>query len=298
MRVAIFGQAAFGADVFNALKNENVNIVGVSTPRAQNRPDPLQEAAENSEIPIIATPDLRNEDFFQEYLTWQADLLVFAFVTDIVRKNVLDAAQYGAIQYHPSLLPLYRGRSAMNWPIINGATKTGLSIFWVDEGIDTGPILLQREVDISREESMGSLYFNKLYPLGVESLVESVKMVQEGTAPRVEQIHKNASYEPPCGAEHSEIDFMKPGWIIYNLIRGCDPQPGASAKLDNNQIRVFGASYTPSTKVDPPGTVLDVNKEGAQIACIGGMLNIKRIQKKGEQKIDAAELLTPGQQLS
>ena len=173
-----------------------------------------------------------------------------------------------------------------------------VTLNWVEEGIDTGPILLQREVDISRDESMGSLYFNKLYPLGVESLVESVKMVQEGTAPRVEQIHENASYEPPCGAEHSEIDFMKPGWIIYNLIRGCDPQPGASAKLDNNQIRVFGASYTPSTKVDPPGTVLDVNNEGAQIACIGGILNIKRIQKKGEQKIDAAELLTPGQQLS
>ena len=173
MRVAIFGQAAFGADVFNALKDENVNIVGVSPPRAQNRPDPLQEAAESNEIPIIATPDLKNDAFFQEYLSWHPDLLVFAFVTDIVKKNVLDAAQYGAIQYHPSLLPLYRGRSAMNWPIINGATKTGISIFWVDEGIDTGPILLQHEVDISYEESMGSLYFNKLYPLGVKSLVES-----------------------------------------------------------------------------------------------------------------------------
>jgi len=297
MRVAIFGQAAFGVDVFNALKNENIDIVGVSTPREQGRLDPLQEAAENAKIPIITTPDLKKNDFFEEYLSWQAQLLVFAFVTDIVRKNVLDAAEYGAIQYHPSLLPLYRGRSAMNWPIINGATKTGLSIFWVDEGIDTGPILLQREVDISYEESMGSLYFNKLYPLGIQSLVDSVKMVQDGSAPHIEQNHKNASYEPPCGPEHSEIDFMKPGWIIYNLIRGCDPQPGASAQLDSDQIRLFGASYMPSTQVDPPGTVLEVDSEGARIACIGSILNVKRIQKKGERKIDAVQLLTKGQQL-
>tara|TARA_B100000700_G_scaffold331758_1_gene468077 strand:+ start:11309 stop:12205 length:897 start_codon:yes stop_codon:yes gene_type:complete len=297
MRVALFGQAAFGADVFKALKNEKVDIVGVSTPREQGKSDPLRDAARNNEIPIIATPDLKKNTFFEEYLSWQADLLVFAFVTDIVRKNVLDAAQYGAIQYHPSLLPLYRGRSAMNWPIINGAKKTGISIFWVDEGIDTGPILLQREVDISLEESMGSLYFNKLYPMGVKSLVESVKMIQQGSAPRIEQNHDDASYEPPCGPEHSEIDFMKPGWLIYNLVRGCDPQPGASAQLEDIPIRLFGASYYRSTKVDQPGTVLEVDNEGARIACIGGILNIQRIQKIGESKIDAAELLKPGQQL-
>ena len=92
MRVALFGQAAFGADVFKALKNEKVDIVGVSTPREQGKSDPLRDAARNNEIPIIATPDLKKNTFFEEYLSWQADLLVFAFVTDIVRKNVLDAA--------------------------------------------------------------------------------------------------------------------------------------------------------------------------------------------------------------
>ena len=210
MRIALFGQAAFGKDVFDALQAAGEEIVGVSTPRPGERPDPLYVAAQDAGLPLIPTRDLRREEHFEPYRAWNPDLLVFAFVTDIVRKNVLDAATYGAIQYHPSLLPRHRGRSAIAWPLIEGETKTGVTIFWVDEGIDTGPILLQREVAIGEQDSVGSLYFEQLYPIGVEMLAEATAMVRDGTAPRLAQDEAQATYEPPLGPEHGAIDWSRP----------------------------------------------------------------------------------------
>tara|TARA_Y100000588_G_scaffold277053_2_gene293512 strand:+ start:2099 stop:3007 length:909 start_codon:yes stop_codon:yes gene_type:complete len=292
MRIVVFGQAAFGLDVFNALREADEEIVGVSTPRPGSRPDPLFEAATDANIPVIATPELRKKESFEQYLDWKPELLVFAFVTDIVRKRVLDAATHGAIQYHPSLLPKHRGIASMNWPIISGAAKTGLTIFWVDEGIDTGPILSQQEFEIDPQESMGSLYFKKLYPAGVQALADGVRLVREGNAPRIEQDHELASYEPPCGPEHAEIDFQKPAQVVFNLIRGCDPQPGASARGDDGQLyKLFDASYRPATPEEDPGTIIAVNEGTAEISTIGGIITIGRAQLEGERKVPAAELL-------
>ena len=212
MRIAIFGQAAFGVDTFNALREAGEQIVGVSTPRTPEggRPDPLRAAAEEAGLPWLETRALRREEAFEAYRAWEPELIVFAFVTDIVRKNVLEAATHGAIQYHPSLLPKYRGRSAMNWPVVNGDTETGLTIFWVDEGIDTGPILLQRTVEIRPDDTMGSLYFERLYPQGIEALAEATALVREGGAPRIEQDHAAATYEPPFEDEHALVDWFPP----------------------------------------------------------------------------------------
>jgi methionyl-tRNA formyltransferase len=294
MRIVIFGQAAFGLDVYNTLREAGEEIVGVSTPRQKGRPDPLFEAAGEAGIPVIETPDLRKDEPFAQYLEWKPELLVFAFVTDIVRKRVLDAAQHGAIQYHPSLLPKHRGRAAMNWPIISGATKTGLTIFWVDKGIDTGPILSQQEFEIEPEETMGSLYFQKLYPAGVQALADGVRQVREGTAPRIEQDHNQASYEPQCGPEHSKIDFMKPGPVVFNLIRGCDPSPGASAQEGGRVLRLYDASYGPGAPTEAPGTVISASDGAVEIAAIGGIITVGRAQLEGERKGAAADLLEVG----
>ncbi len=294
MRIALFGQAAFGRDVFLALREAGEDIVGVSTPREGSRPDPLFEAAKEAGVPTIETPALRRDGPFQEYLAWRPDLLVFAFVTDIVRKRVLDAATQGAIQYHPSLLPLHRGRTAMNWAIMSGATHTGITIFWVDEGIDTGPILLQREVEIAPDDTVGSLYFNHLYPQGVEALVEGVRMVREGARPGAPQQHELASYEPPCGPEHARVDWYLHGRVVSNLIRGCDPQPGATARVRGETLKLFGATYHPGAPDEAPGTVLSLAGEAAEIAAIGGLLRIQRVQRDGAAKVPAADFLRPG----
>ncbi len=293
MRIVVFGQAAFGRDVFNSLVAAGEEVVGVSTPRGGSRADPLLEAATAASIPAIETPTLRRDGPFEQYLVWRPDLLVFAFVTDIVRKRVLDAATHGAIQYHPSLLPRHRGRAAMNWPIIGGARETGLTIFWVDEGIDTGPILSQQSVPIDPADTVGSLYFNKLYPAGVEALVDAVRQVREGSAPRIEQDHALATYEPPCDAAHAKIDFLKPGPVVFNLIRGCDPQPGASAQTGRLTVRLFGASYQGGSPAAAPGTVVASSDGSVEIAAIGGTITVARAQAAGP-KFAAAELLNVG----
>jgi methionyl-tRNA formyltransferase len=294
MRIVLFGQAAFGRDVFEALRTAGEEVVGVSTPRPGTRPDPLFEAATAADVPVIETPALRRDEPFEAYQAWRPDLLVFAFVTDIVRKRVLDAATHGAIQYHPSLLPLHRGRTAMNWAIMSGTERTGLTIFWVDEGIDTGPILLQREVAIGPEDSVGSLYFNHLYPMGVEALVEAVRLVREGSAPRTPQDHQRATYEPPCGPEHAKVDWYQHGRVVGNLIRGCDPQPGATATLRGEPLRLFDARYRPGAPDEPPGTVVTLIDGAAEIAVIGGTIIAGRVQREGNAKVAASDVLRAG----
>ncbi len=294
MRIVLFGQSTFGKDVFEALVAAGEEVVGVSTPHPGARPDPLFEAASIAGVPVIETPALRQDEPFERFVSLRPELLVFALVTDIVRKRVLDAATHGAIQFHPSLLPQHRGRTAMNWSIISGAERTGLTIFWVDEGIDTGPILLQREVAIDPADSVGTLYYDHLHPLGVEALVEATRLVREGTAPRLPQNAANATYEPPCGSEHARIDWMHHGRIVANLIRGCDPQPGAIASLRGEAVRLFEAELRPGAPGEPPGTVMAIVDGHAEVAAIGGTIMIGRAQRNGGQKATAAEVLMVG----
>ncbi len=294
MRIAVFGQATFGKDVFEALVKAGEEVVGVSTPIPGTRPDPLFVAAEAAGLPIIETPALRKREPLAAFKAWQPDLLVFAFVTDIVRQPVLDAATHGAIQYHPSLLPRHRGRSAMNWPIIAGETTTGLTVFWVDEGIDTGPILLQREVEITPDDTLGSLYFPRLYPMGVEALAEAARMVRDGVAPRIPQDHSLGTYDPPCEAQHARIDFTRPARVVYNHIRGCDPAPGAYASLRGARLGIFDTTLTEGHATASPGTVTALTDAKAEIAVVGGTLHIGRVQQPVAAKVAAAEVLVVG----
>ncbi|HCE75155.1 MAG TPA: methionyl-tRNA formyltransferase, partial [Dehalococcoidia bacterium] len=218
-------------------------------------------------------------------------LCVMAFVTDIVPAQILESPKLGTIQYHPSLLPEHRGPSSMNWPIIQGKNKTGLTIFWPDEGLDTGPILLQKETEITPDETLGSLYFQKLYPMGIESIIESVHMVKKGTAPKIEQDHSKASYEGWCQSEDAIINWGENADQIYNLIRGCDPSPGANTKIQGCPISFFKASLSPTKYESTPGTVVEISENWFKISALQGSINVGRVQLKGTPKIMADEFI-------
>ena len=299
MRVGVVGQAAFGRDVLEALRGAGEEVVGVSAPLTpEDAADPLAEAASEAGIPVLDTGSLRQPASLAELRSWAPDLLVFAFVTEIVTRDVLAVPRHGAIQYHPSLLPRHRGRSAMNWAIASGESVTGLTIFWVDEGVDTGPVLLQREVPIGPDDTVGSLYFDRLYPMGIEALVEAVGLVARGTAPRIEQEEALATYEPAMGRRHASVDWSRAARPLYDHIRGCDPQPGASASLGGVEIRLFDAALRTTAGRTPPGTVLSRTGAGAvEVAVIGGVLTLGRAQRAGERKRPAADLLAPGDRL-
>jgi len=292
MRIALIGQAAFGAKVLEAVLGLGEEVVGVFTPPdPPGKPSPILALAESKAVPVFQPKKMREPGVYETFIQLQPDLIVMAFVTDIVPKRILDLPPLGAIQYHPSLLPKHRGGSAINWAIINGETKTGLTIFWPDKGIDTGPILLQREAEIGPDDTTGSLYFNRLFPLGVEAMVEAVRLVRDGKAPRSAQDESLATYEPLCTEEYTGIDWTKPVDSLYNLIRGANPQPGAVTWLTGKKVKFFDARKSNQPAAGTPGEITVIEPEGIWVAAEGGALLIQRLQPEGGAKLKAADFV-------
>ncbi len=291
MRILLIGQAAFGAKVLEALLEKREKIVGVYTPpdKQGHRPDPLKEMAVLKGIPVFQPKTYKDDRVFAEYKELKPDLTVMAFVTDIIPARFFDVPLYRAINYHPSLLPRHRGASAINWAVIMGDTRTGLTIFWPDGGIDTGPILLEEEIDIGPEDTTGSIYFDHLLPMGVEAILKSIVLIKEGKAPRIPQDESRATYEPPCNDRVAGIDWGKPAKEVHNLVRGCDPQPGAYTLVKGEKVRFYGPRLIGEPAGEEPGTVLQIDDQGVHVAVSGGRLIISRAKTGQGQKVPAAD---------
>jgi methionyl-tRNA formyltransferase len=291
MRVSIMGQAAFGEAVLKRLRDDGVEVAGVSAPAPAEggRPDALWAAAETGGLPLVETTSLRDQRGLERWSALEADLCVMAFVTDIIPDEALHLPRLGTIQYHPSLLPLHRGSSAINWAVINGDSETGLSIFWVEKGIDTGPLLLQKRCPIGPNDTVASLYFDRLFPMGIDALSEAVTLVAAGKAPRIEQDHAQSTYEPPCADKHAEICWHEPAERVSALIRGCNPQPGAWAVFEGEKLRIFDSTLTGAHEPAMPGRVLRVDEQGFDVRLNGGVLRITRVQPAGQKKLGAGE---------
>jgi len=285
MRIVVIGQAAFGKSVVQSLGDAGEDVVAVFCPvdRAGKELDPIKQEALSRAIPVLQFKRMRDDEAVQAFLEIGPDLCVMAFVTDFVPSSILQAPVQGTIQYHPSMLPLHRGPSSINWPIIQGETMTGVSIFWPDDGLDTGPILTQKTAAIGPDDTVGSLYYEKLFPLGVEAITQAVALIRQGIAPKIPQDHESATYESWCGLKEGVIDWSTQGSAIYNLIRGCDPRPGASARVGSHLVHFFDAEYQKETHDVPSGTVTSVGREGFSVAVDGGYILITTVQVEGSR---------------
>jgi methionyl-tRNA formyltransferase len=257
MRLVVHGQQAFGKAVLERLLEGEDEVVGVfCAPDREGRPtDPLKELALERKLPV--------------------------------QQPVLDAPKLGTIQYHPSLLPRHRGPSSINWPIIQGETRTGLTIFWPNEGLDEGPILLQKEVEIGPGDTLGSLYFNHLFPMGVAAIVEAIDLVRAGKAPRIEQDHAQATYESWCRKADARLDWNRPAAEIHNLIRGTDPQPGAWTMIGGDEVQIYYSAR--GRQSGAPGSVVTVAEGSFEVATADGSIVVRRVRPKGGKKMDAGE---------
>ena len=292
MRIALIGQAGFGADVLKGLLAKGRQVVGVFCPPDRgSKVDPLKEAAQEAGVPVFQPPRMKDPEAYDQMVSLNPDLAVLAFVTDIVPGKVLDVPKIGSICYHPSILPKYRGASAINWAIINGESRSGLTIFWVDAGIDTGDILLQKEVEIGPAETTGTVYFNKLYPLGVEAVIEAVDLIAAGKAPRIAQDHSKATYDPPCDEKVAGLDWGKPGREVFNFIRGCDPQPGATTTFKGEKVKFYNAKFLEEAHQASPGEILEVTDKGLKVAVKNGAVLIGRFRTKELGKVKAPEFI-------
>lgn len=306
LRIAVFGQAPFGRDVCVRLAEAGHEIVGVHVPPdGGGRPDPLAAEAQARGWRLFRYKGYRRgghaiEERVAEYRELGAELNVLPFTTVILPPEIVDHPRHRSVCFHPSILPAFRGGSALAWQIIEGASESGISVFQPDAGVDTGPLYLQRRgIAIAPTDTAASLYFDKLYALGVEAMVETVAALAAGTATLTPQSERGASFQGLLEDGDARLDFAAEAAALDRRIRGCDPQPGAWAMLGNEIVRLYGSVLEPGAGAAgaSPGTITAVEPSGLRLAARGGFVRISKV-RRGDAKRPAHESgLKPGDRL-
>jgi methionyl-tRNA formyltransferase len=303
MRIVLVSHPSLGSKVLETLIKERESVAAVFIAGGNpEKPSPLKTLAQDSAIPVYEPGRMKDAGVYETMAAHEPELGVLAFVQDIVPVPVLNCPKQGTIMFHPSLLPRHRGGTAMNWTIIQGETRTGITIIWPDAGIDTGPMLLQQEAEVLPDDTVGSLFFDRLYPMGVAALAAAVKLVKEGKAPRIPQDESRANYEPLCGEKHAAIDWSRPAGEVYNLIRGTNPRPGARTTCRGELLKVFDSGLVDLTQGAAPGEIVLTGDDGFTVACRDGAIAVRQVQTPGSPKTGAADFaistgLKPGDRL-
>ncbi len=284
-KILLFGQAPFGKSVLDGLLDNGHEITAVCMPAAREggRPDPLAERAAEAGLRLVRRKSYKTDEAFREVDPEAADVGVLAFVTQIIPLGILDGPRLASVCFHPSLLPAYRGGTALAWQLINGETRGGVTLFRPDDGIDAGPIYLQRELEIGPDESAGSYYYAGVFDVGVAATVEAVEMVLAGTAEPAVQDESKATHDPLCRDEHAGIDWNRPVATLHNLVRGCDPSPGAHARHGDETVRFYGSRRAATDTGAQPGTVVGLSEEGIEIAAADGTLRFAKMAAAGKK---------------
>ncbi|MBK0326576.1 methionyl-tRNA formyltransferase [Rhodobacteraceae bacterium F11138] len=284
------GQQAFGKDALASILEAGVDeVVAVyCEPDRDGKPvDPIKEFALEQGLPVCQPAHFKDQSAIDELAGFNADLMVMAFVNVFVPEAARDTPTHGSICFHPSLLPLYRGPSAVNWPIIMGDTKSGFSWFYPTDGLDEGDVLLNWECEIGPDDTVIDLYFKKIYPAAIASVLQVCDLFRDGNPPHTEQDESRATYERRCTRKHARIDWHKPVKQVYDLIRGTNPAPGAWTTNRGAELGVYDSERAPGDGVS--GRVMEISDAGVTVQCIGGRIRIKRVKPAGGGKVSAAE---------
>ena len=289
MRIVLHGQQAFGQAVLERLLERGEDVVAVCcAPTKDGKPeDPLVELAREKGLPVHQPASWKTPEALALMQSFNADVCMMAYVLLFVPQEVRDAPKYGTFQYHPSLCPEHRGPSSINWPIAMGKTRTGLSIFWPDDGLDEGPMMLQKTCEIGPDETLGDVYFKKLFPMGVDAMIEGLELVKAGVIIKHDQRLEDGSYESWFGKAAAEIDWSKPVADVYNIIRAANPAPGAWTTISGSELKIYD-----SARVDGTGTageVVSVDEDGVTVQAEGGRILIKRVRPADGGKMAASE---------
>jgi methionyl-tRNA formyltransferase len=298
MRIAIVGQQDFGKAVLEAFLARGDEVAGVfCAPEKEGaKADPLKAAALEKALRVFQFPSLRAGEAGDAMRALGADIGIMAFVLQFAPQRFVNIPKKGTIQYHPSLLPKYRGPSSINWPIIRGDAKTGLTIFRPTDGLDEGPVILQKEIPIGPDDTLGSVYFDRLFPMGVKAIVEAADLVMAGKQRQVVQDESAASYEGWCRAAEARINWANHVDFIHNLIRGCNPAPGAWTTLAGKKLQIFDCrKQLFRTFGAVQGKIGEVSAIGAAsffVTAQGGRIEVLKAKHEDGKKVSAGELAT------
>ena len=295
MRIAIVGQQKFGKAVLDAFLERGDTVAGVfcAPEKPGSRAGPSAGRGRRAGHPAVPAAVAQDRRGRRGVARLEVDLGVMAYVLQFAPQDFCAVPTHGMIQYHPSLLPKYRGPSSINWPIIRGDTRTGLTIFRPSDGLDEGPVILQKETPIGPDDTLGSVYFDRLFPMGIEALKEAADLVVAGRARETVQDESQASYEGWCRDAEAAINWHNHIDHIYNLVRGCNPAPGAWTLFNGKKLRLFDArkhlARTFAQVKGKIGTVASIGEKSLLVSAQGGQLEVFTLRFDDGKKLTAPE---------
>ena len=317
MRIVFIGTGEIGVPTLEALLKSEHDVVGVVTKpdkpvgrTQQIEPPPIkkalarsggfQSAAGNSTagkpslLEVLQPPRIKDPHAIEEIRALTPDVIVVMAYGQILPRAVLEIPKIACLNLHASLLPRWRGAAPIQAAIAAGDRETGITVMYMDEGFDTGDILLQRTTEIRRDDTGGSLH-DRLAQIAPEALRESLRMLATGTAPRTSQDNMLASYAPKLTREHGKIDWSEPAEAIERKIRGFNPWPGAFMQIDGQNLKIFSATVVDLS--GKPGEILR-SQERLVIAAGKGALSLGEVQLEGKTRMSASEFLRGHRSLS
>ena len=296
MRVALIGSADFGKAALDAFLERGDEVVAVFCPPdnpKSTKPEVLKEAAIAKGLAPLQFASLKGPEAAQAMIDSKADICVMAYVLQFVPQELCKIPKHGTIQYHPSLLPKYRGPSAINWAIALGEEKTGLTIFRPSDGLDEGEVILQKEVVIGPNDTLGKVYFDHLFPVGIKALLEAADLVVANQHQEVAQDESLANYEGWFGIDAAQIHWATHINQIYNLIRASNPAPGAWTKFGEQKVQIYDCHKhvvaTFGAVKGKPGKITQITLNSFFVACHGGQIEVLKA-KGAAGKVTGAEL--------
>ena len=297
MKIVFMGTPDIAVGCLQKIIDEKHEILGVVT-----QPDkpvgrgkklgmpPVKELALKYDIPVYQPVKARDEEFVKVLKDLNPDLIVVVAFGQILPKSILDIPKFGCVNVHVSLLPKYRGAAPINWVIINGEEKTGVTTMYMDEGLDTGDMILTEEFALDDEITAGELH-DIMKEEGAKVLKETIDLIEKGEAPRIKQNHDEFTYAPMMSKSLGQIDYSKSAKDIHNLVRGVNPWPSAYTTYDNQTMKVWKTKVLSETSDKEPGTIISVDKEGIKVSTKDNVILIKEIQMPGKKRVLVEEYI-------
>ena len=297
MKVVFMGTPDFAVPCLQAIIDEGHEVLAVVTqpdkPKGRGKKmsmPPVKELALKYDIKVYQPQRVKTDEFVNILKDINPDIMVVVAFGQILSKDILDIPKYGCINVHASLLPKYRGAAPINWVIINGEKTTGVTTMYMDVGLDTGDMILKKEMNIEIDETAGELHDKMMY-VGADVLKDTLKLIESKSAPREKQDDNESSYAPIMDKNLGNIDWSKKSEEIYNLIRGTNPWPSAYTKYNNETMKIWKSEILDKKSNTNPGTILNVDKKGIEVATGDSVLLLKEIQMPGKRRMSVEDYI-------
>ncbi|MBO5353731.1 MAG: methionyl-tRNA formyltransferase [Lachnospiraceae bacterium] len=303
MRAVFMGTPEIAAVILKSVLASKHEVIAVVTqpdkPKGRGHEmafPPVKEVALEAGIPVLQPQKARDEAFLEEMKKLNPDIILVAAYGKLLPKVLLDMPKFGCINVHASLLPKYRGASPIQWAVLNGEEKSGVTIMHMAEEMDAGDIIMTEEIMLAAEETAGSLH-DRLAEIGGPLLLSAMDALENGRAPRIRQNEEEATHVKMLDKTMGNLNFAQPAVVLERWIRGLNPWPTAYTKLDGKMLKLWKAEVIPAEeltkelKQEQPGTIVAMDKDSFSVKTGEGLLKVKELQLEGKRKMTAEEFL-------